>query len=91
MGLDKAQAYLAKRRAHEIKDWGSSSLDEEGTALQNELEQRQKVSTRNWPAGLVCSQALAVASAINKVFPSVFSRAAESIIACLQSITSSLA
>lgn len=43
MGLDKAQEYLAKRRAHEIKDWGSSALDEEGIALQNDLEQRQKV------------------------------------------------
>lgn len=43
MGLDKAQEYLTKRRVHEIKDWGSSSLDEEGIALQTELEQRQKV------------------------------------------------
>lgn len=43
MGLDKAQEYLAKRRAHDLKDWGSASLDEEGIALQDELEQRQKV------------------------------------------------
>ncbi|KAK5653569.1 hypothetical protein OQA88_8831 [Cercophora sp. LCS_1] len=41
MGLDKAQAYLAQRRIHEIQDWGSTELDEVGLALQNELEQRQ--------------------------------------------------
>lgn len=43
LGLDKAQAYLANRRAHEIQDWGSCELDTEGLALQNELEERLKV------------------------------------------------
>ncbi|CAG9991321.1 unnamed protein product [Clonostachys byssicola] len=43
LGLDKAQAYLANRRVHEIEDWGSCSLDAEGLALQNELEERLKV------------------------------------------------
>lgn len=43
LGLDKAQAYLANRRAHEIRDWGSHELDAEGLALQAELEERLKV------------------------------------------------
>ncbi|KAI9147868.1 Armadillo-type fold domain containing [Paramyrothecium foliicola] len=43
LAIDKAQAYLANRRAHEIRDWGSCELDAEGLALQNELEERQKL------------------------------------------------
>lgn len=43
LGLDKAQKYLASRRAHELKDWGSCELDSEGLLLQNELEERLKV------------------------------------------------
>jgi hypothetical protein len=43
LGLDKAQSYLARQRAHEVKDWGSMALDEEGCALQAELEERQAV------------------------------------------------
>lgn len=43
LGLDKAQAYLVSRQAHNIKDWGSTELDAEGLALQNELEERLKV------------------------------------------------
>ncbi|KAH8706815.1 armadillo-type protein [Ilyonectria robusta] len=43
LGLDKAQAYLANRRAHEIRDWGSHELDAEGLALQAELEERLKL------------------------------------------------
>ncbi|KAF7555043.1 hypothetical protein G7046_g6656 [Stylonectria norvegica] len=43
LGLDKAQRYLASRRAHEIPDWGSQELDAEGLALQSELEERLKV------------------------------------------------
>ncbi|KEY64379.1 hypothetical protein S7711_06408 [Stachybotrys chartarum IBT 7711] len=42
LALDRAQQYLAKRRAHEIQDWGSCALDDEGMALQAELEERQK-------------------------------------------------
>ncbi|KAG9250164.1 armadillo-type protein [Emericellopsis atlantica] len=42
LGLDKAQAYLAKHRAHEIQDWGSCPLDSEGLAIQAELEERLK-------------------------------------------------
>lgn len=44
LALDKAQAYLASRRAHEIRDWGSCELDREGLTLQNELEERLKVT-----------------------------------------------
>ncbi|RDA82847.1 hypothetical protein CP532_0950 [Ophiocordyceps camponoti-leonardi (nom. inval.)] len=40
LGLDKAQAYLASRKAHMISDWGDAELDPEGLALQNELEDR---------------------------------------------------
>ncbi|RCI11430.1 hypothetical protein L249_7520 [Ophiocordyceps polyrhachis-furcata BCC 54312] len=42
LGLDKAQAYLASRKAHLIPDWGDAELDPEGLALQNELEDRLK-------------------------------------------------
>ncbi|KAK3305497.1 armadillo-type protein [Chaetomium strumarium] len=41
LGLDNAQKYLVQRRVHEIADWGSTNLDNEGLALQAELEQRQ--------------------------------------------------
>ncbi|KAL4723418.1 karyopherin [Fusarium chlamydosporum] len=43
LGLDKAQAYMANHRAHEINDWGSRELDAEGLALQSELEERLKL------------------------------------------------
>lgn len=43
LGLDKAQKYIAERRAHEVADWGSAELDAEGLALQAELERRQSV------------------------------------------------
>jgi exportin-5 len=49
LGLDKAQAYLAKHRAHEIRDWGSCPLDAEGLAIQAELEERLKVSLLSEP------------------------------------------
>lgn len=45
MGLDKAQEYVSRKRMHEIQDWGSVELDEEGKALQIELESRQIVSS----------------------------------------------
>lgn len=45
LALNKAQSYLASRRAHKIKDWGSHELDAEGLALQSELEERIKVSS----------------------------------------------
>ncbi|KAH6614771.1 armadillo-type protein [Chaetomium sp. MPI-SDFR-AT-0129] len=41
LGLDKVQEYVVRRRIHENRDWGSADLDEEGLALQAELEQRQ--------------------------------------------------
>ncbi|KAK8922404.1 hypothetical protein VCV18_006458 [Metarhizium anisopliae] len=51
LGLDKAQKYLASRRAHELKDWGSCELDSEGLLLQNELEERLKASYALWQQG----------------------------------------
>jgi exportin-5 len=44
MGLDKAQAYVIHKRMHEVQEWGSVELDDEGKALQAELEARQIVS-----------------------------------------------
>ncbi|KAI0121639.1 armadillo-type protein [Xylariales sp. AK1849] len=41
IALDKAQSYLARKRAHEVRDWGLMPLDDEGKALQAELEERQ--------------------------------------------------
>ncbi|KAH8645639.1 armadillo-type protein [Xylariales sp. PMI_506] len=41
MALDKVQNYLVRKRAHEVQDWGSMPLDDEGKALQAELEERQ--------------------------------------------------
>ncbi|KAH8887112.1 hypothetical protein GQ53DRAFT_333612 [Thozetella sp. PMI_491] len=41
IALDKAQEYLARRNIHQIGDWGAVELDEEGLALQAELERRQ--------------------------------------------------
>lgn len=43
IGLDKAQRYLANRRVDQIADWGSVELDDEGVALQTEIEERQQV------------------------------------------------
>ncbi|KAL0939459.1 nuclear import and export protein [Colletotrichum truncatum] len=43
MALDKAKRYLISHRVSEVKDWGSCELDAEGLALQNELEERQKL------------------------------------------------
>ncbi|KAF2997521.1 hypothetical protein E8E14_003090 [Neopestalotiopsis sp. 37M] len=51
MALDKAQEYLARRRVHEVADWGSMELDDEGKALQAEMEERQ-TANRFWQAGI---------------------------------------
>ena len=41
MALDKAQDYLARKRIHQVQDWGAVKLDAEGHALQALLEERQ--------------------------------------------------
>jgi exportin-5 len=43
MALDQAQDYLARKRMHEVKDWGSVELDAEGQALQAKIEEIQGV------------------------------------------------
>lgn len=43
LGLTKVRDYLAARRVHEIRDWGSYQLDLEGQAIQKELDERVKV------------------------------------------------
>ncbi|GAP89848.1 putative nuclear import and export protein [Rosellinia necatrix] len=56
MGLDKAQGYVIRKRMHEIQDWGSVELDEEGKALQTELEARQtNLPLRLTKSFLTCS------------------------------------
>lgn len=49
-----------RRRIHENRDWGSADLDEEGLALQAELEQRQSVGGSNdsQPHGIVTNALL---------------------------------
>lgn len=41
VGLDKAQAYIARKRIDQVADWGAIELDAEGLALQADLEARQ--------------------------------------------------
>ncbi|KAI0542419.1 armadillo-type protein [Xylaria digitata] len=56
MGLDKAQEYVLRNRMLEIQDWGSVELDEEGKALQTELETRQTtIPLRLTKSFLTCS------------------------------------
>ncbi|KAI1295050.1 armadillo-type protein [Xylaria venustula] len=56
MGLDKAQNYVIRKRMHEVQDWGSVELDEEGKALQVELEARQaSIPLRLTKSFLSCS------------------------------------
>ncbi|KAJ3569516.1 hypothetical protein NPX13_g6056 [Xylaria arbuscula] len=56
MGLDKAQGYIVNKRMHDIQDWGSVELDEEGKAFQAELEARQtSIPLRLTKSFLTCS------------------------------------
>ncbi|KAI3339352.1 armadillo-type protein [Ustulina deusta] len=56
MGLDKAQGYIIHKRMHEVQDWGSVELDEEGKTLQIELEARQtSIPLRLTKSFLSCS------------------------------------
>ncbi|KAI0969130.1 armadillo-type protein [Xylaria arbuscula] len=56
MGLDKAQSYVIRKRMQEVQDWGSVELDEEGKALQAEIEARQaSIPLRLTKSFLSCS------------------------------------
>ncbi|KAI1826300.1 ARM repeat-containing protein [Xylaria intraflava] len=56
MALNKAQEYVIRKRMNEIEDWGSVPLDEEGKALQAELEARQiSLPLRLTKSFLTCS------------------------------------
>ncbi|RYP69792.1 hypothetical protein DL771_005901 [Monosporascus sp. 5C6A] len=56
LALDKAQDYMARRRVHEMSDWGSVELDAEGQALQAEIEECQTtLPLRPTKAFLTCS------------------------------------
>ncbi|RKF53840.1 Protein MSN5 [Erysiphe neolycopersici] len=43
LGIDRVKMYLISRRAHQIEDWASQQLDEEGHAIKKELEERSKI------------------------------------------------
>ncbi|KAI0389345.1 ARM repeat-containing protein [Xylariaceae sp. FL0594] len=56
VALDKVQEYIVRRRMHEIQDWGAVELDDEGKALQAELEARQtRLPLRLTKSFLTCS------------------------------------
>lgn len=74
MGLDKAQDYVNRKRMHEIQDWGSVELDEEGKALQLELEARQTVSTSYLEYGQRANAFLEFAPASNEVISDMLCR-----------------
>lgn len=42
LGMGKVNDYLVSRQVHNIADWGSFALDEEGMAIQTELTERVK-------------------------------------------------
>lgn len=44
LGLDRVRNYLVSRHVHEIQEWGLYQLDEEGQAIQKELDGRVKVA-----------------------------------------------
>jgi exportin-5 len=43
LGLSKVRNYLVSRQVHQIQDWGLYKLDDEGQAIQKELDDRVKV------------------------------------------------
>ncbi|KAG9230263.1 armadillo-type protein [Amylocarpus encephaloides] len=56
LGLDKVQNYLVSHRAHEIRDWAHFGLDNDGQAIQAELEERLKaLPLRSTKGFLGCS------------------------------------
>ncbi len=42
LGMGKVNDYLVSRQVHKIADWGTFDLDEEGLAIQTELQERVK-------------------------------------------------
>lgn len=44
LGIGKVRDYLVAHRVHEVSDWSTLPLDEEGQAMQTELTERVKVS-----------------------------------------------
>lgn len=56
LGLGKVRNYLVSRRVHEIQEWGLYQLDEEGQAIQKELDDRVKaLPLRTTKSFLGCS------------------------------------
>lgn len=44
LGLGKARDYMVSHRVHEVQDWSTLQLDEDGQAIQNDLTERVKAS-----------------------------------------------
>jgi exportin-5 len=44
LGIGKVRNYLVSRRVHEVSDWSTMQLDDEGQAMQAELNERVKVT-----------------------------------------------
>lgn len=43
LGIGKVRNYLVSHRVHEVSDWSTMPLDDEGQAIQTELNERAKV------------------------------------------------
>ena len=43
LGIGKVRNYLVSHRVHEVSDWSTMQLDDEGQAMQAELNERVKV------------------------------------------------
>lgn len=44
LGIGKVRNYLISRRVHEVSDWSTMPLDDEGQSIQAELNERVKVT-----------------------------------------------
>ena len=44
LGIGKVRNYLVSHRVHEISDWSTMQLDDQGQAMQAELNERVKVT-----------------------------------------------
>lgn len=53
LGMTKVRGYLVSRQVNQISDWGSFKLDEEGQAIQRELDERVRVCIFKLPHELL--------------------------------------
>ena len=45
LGMDLVQQYMQKKQAHRIQDWSTAALDDEGRAIQAQMDQMLQVSS----------------------------------------------